>query len=246
MKHKLNLLLLKNMPIFEQLQIEEALLRLQGENWCIINEGSPQSIVMGISGKPEELVSFEKMKQSPIPLIKRYSGGGTVIVDSNTIFVSFIFQKNVHDFPCFPEPILRWSEGFYKEAFSIPALSLKEQDYVIGNRKCGGNAQYIRKDRFVHHTTFLWDFDNLLMEYLLHPQKTPAYRKGRNHAEFLCKLKKFFPAKTQLISSIPENLSKKFNVVKRALNPLKPLLAKPHRKTTTLLCIYPRTLFVEF
>lgn len=233
MKHKLNLLLLKNTPIFKQLQIEEALLRLNDENWCIINEGSPPSIVMGISGKPQELISLEKIKQSPIPLVKRYSGGGTVIVDSNTLFVSFIFQKEIHDFPCFPEPILRWSEGFYKEALSIPKFSLKENDYVIGDLKCGGNAQYIKKDRFVHHTTFLWDFEDLSMEYLLQPKKTPNYRNGRSHTEFLCKLKEFLPSKTHFISCIPKTLSKKFNVVETTLSPLIPLLSKPHRKTTT-------------
>ena len=115
MDHKLNLLLLKNTPILDQLKIEEALLRLNNENWCIINEGYPPSIVMGISGKPEELVNIKKVEKNPIPLIKRYSGGGTVIVDANTLFVSLIFQKEIHDFPCFPEPILRWSENFYKK-----------------------------------------------------------------------------------------------------------------------------------
>lgn len=232
MGHKLNLLLLKNTPIFKQLQIEEALLRLNDENWCIINEGSPLSIIMGISGKPEELVNREKMEQSPIPLIKRYSGGGTVIVDSNTLFVSLIFQKEVYDFPCFPEPILRWSEGFYKEALSIPNFALRENDYVIGNLKCGGNAQYIKKDRFVHHTTFLWDFEKRSMEYLLHPKKTPTYRQGRPHTDFLCRLKEHLPSKTHFITSIIESFSKKYTVVETSLNPLIPLLKQPHRKTT--------------
>ena len=237
MKHKLNLLLLNNTPIFEQLQIEEALLRLNDENWCIVNQGSPPSIVMGISGKPKELVNFEKIEQFPIPLIKRYSGGGTVIVDSNTLFVSFIFQKKIHDFPCFPESILRWSEDLYQETFSIPNFSLRENDYVIGSLKCGGNAQYIIKDRFVHHTTFLWDFDNLSMEYLLHPQKTPVYRNGRSHAEFLCRLKEFLPSKRHCINSISKTLAKKFNVTKSNLKLLIPLLSHPHRKTTVLLSI---------
>ena len=33
---------------------------------------------MGISGKPEELVNLDRLS---IPLIKRFSGGGTVVVD---------------------------------------------------------------------------------------------------------------------------------------------------------------------
>ena len=155
MPSKINILHLKGTPIFDQLQIEEALLRANGENWCLINEGSPPSIVMGISGKSEELIDHKQIQSAPLPIIKRFSGGGTVVVDDDTLFVSFIFQKEVHDFPCYPEPILRWSEQFYQEAFSIPEFHLLENDYVIGKHKCGGNAQYIKKHRFVHLTTFL-------------------------------------------------------------------------------------------
>ena len=173
------------------------------------------------------------MKTSPVPLIKRYSGGGTVIVDTNTLFVTFIFQKEIHDSPPFPEPILRWSESFYQNALAIPDFHLCENDYVIGNLKCGGNAQYIKKDRFVHHTTFLWDFEDSFMEYLLHPPKTPEYRKGRNHTDFLCRLKEFLPSKTYFIDRIKGALSGNFNVQTASLNPLIPLLKEPHRKTTT-------------
>ena len=41
----------KGLPILKQLQIEEALLRKSGDNWCLLNDGSSQpAIVMGISG----------------------------------------------------------------------------------------------------------------------------------------------------------------------------------------------------
>ncbi|MCB1107950.1 MAG: lipoate--protein ligase family protein [Chlamydiia bacterium] len=237
MNKKIHLLQLQNVPIHEQLQIEEALLRLTEENWCIINDGSTPSIVMGISGKPEELINFSKMKKDPIPLIKRYSGGGTVSVDQNTLFVSFIFQKNAHTFPCFPEPILRWSEQFYQKALQIPGFHLKENDYVIGNLKCGGNAQYIQKHRFVHHTTFLWDFESKMMDLLLHPKKTPHYRDGRSHDQFLCRLKTFLPSKEEFISRLIKAISETYIVEKRPLNPLIPLLKKPHRKGTEKLSL---------
>ena len=43
-------------PIYDQLLLEEALLRSDTRNWCIISEGSPPAIVMGISGKKHELI----------------------------------------------------------------------------------------------------------------------------------------------------------------------------------------------
>lgn len=116
----MKLLHLKNFPIFRQLQIEEALLRTSDENFCIINEGTPPAIVMGISGKLNELVHEERHSKNPIPIIKRFSGGGTVVVDTDTIFVSFLFQKDFHDFAPYPEPIMKWTEGFYQKAFDMP------------------------------------------------------------------------------------------------------------------------------
>ena len=49
----INIVHLTPMPIFQQLQIEEALLRAGSGNWCLINHGTPPAIVMGLSGKIE-------------------------------------------------------------------------------------------------------------------------------------------------------------------------------------------------
>jgi lipoate-protein ligase A len=37
---------------------------------------------------------------------------------------------------------------------------------VLGEKKIGGNAQTISKGRWVHHTSFLWDFTEKNMQYL--------------------------------------------------------------------------------
>lgn len=58
----------------------------------------------------------------------------------------------------------------------------------MDDKKIGGNAQTITKDRWVHHTSFLWDFDNLNMNYLQMPKKRPEYRQSRPHGDFLRKL----------------------------------------------------------
>ena len=234
MSKKIHLLHLKNVPIFDQLQIEEALLRLNEDNWCLINEGSPPAIIMGISGKPHELINLKKIQTAPLPIIKRFSGGGTVIVDGDTLFVSFIFQKKTHHFPGYPEPILRWSEKFYQKALSIPEFHLEENDYVIRNHKCGGNAQYIKKHRFVHHTTFLWDYREEYMDYLLQPPKAPKYRNARAHSDFLCCLKNHLTSKKHFVTSIKRCLCETYTVSETSLDSLSPLLKTPHRQTTII------------
>src|SRR4051812_6471493 len=104
----MNLLTLNQFPIADQLRLEEELLRNDARNFCLINTGTTPAIVMGISSKPETLIHLDKLPPT-IPVLRRFSGGGTVIVDENTLFVPFICNKSMHDFPAYPEPILRWA-----------------------------------------------------------------------------------------------------------------------------------------
>jgi len=228
----LHLLHTKGLSIFEQLQLEEALLRTDKRNFFLINEGSSPAIVMGISGCVEELIDSEKAKD--IPIIKRFSGGGTVIVDENTLFTTFIGQKELlHPSLCFPEPILRWSADFLCAAFAHPHFALKENDFVIGEKKCGGNALYIQKERWLLHTSFLWDFSPSRMDFLLHPKKTPKYRQGRTHGDFVCRMSDFFPCQTTLLSQIKRELNARFKTVDVKIEELLPALSLDHRKATT-------------
>ncbi|NGX59755.1 MAG: hypothetical protein KR126chlam3_00912, partial [Chlamydiae bacterium] len=231
----MHILHLKNFPIYQQLQLEEALLRLDDRNFCIINEGSSPAIVLGISGKPRELIQLEKFSQNPIPVIRRFSGGGTVVVDEETLFISFLFQKDAHDFVPYPEPILRWSAEIYKEAFGLAGFSLQENDYAIGEKKVGGNAQYLRKMRWLHHTTFLWDYKKENMDLLLHPQKTPKYRKERSHEDFLTCLSIHLPSKEHFIKNFKATLRGRYPIEEISIDSLLPLLDEPHRKSTEII-----------
>jgi len=226
---------LQQFPILEQLKIEESLLRADDRNWCIVNQGSPVSIVMGISGKKEELIDLSKARQDSIPIIKRFSGGGTVIVDENTLFVTFICNKKVHPFPAFPEPIMKWTEGIYKDVFAHDQFRLRENDFVIGEKKMGGNAQYIKKDRWLHHTSFLWDYTDERMKYLLHPKKAPDYRKGRTHSDFLCRLSDHFHHLPGIVEKIKTALGKNYDVSFSTLEEVITLQTSDVRQSTTLI-----------
>jgi lipoate---protein ligase len=199
----MKLLHLTDHTIQQQLEIEENLLRNEINNYVLINSGTPPAIVLGISGKAPELVHLDQLPSS-IPLIRRFSGGGTVIVDEETVFVTFICNKSDHSFPAYPEPILRWAASMLQP--SIPNLELRENDFVIGNKKCGGNALYIKKDRWLIHTSFLWDYNPSRMQLLKHPPKTPPYRAGRPHDEFLCKLSDVLPSKEAWIKRLVQSL----------------------------------------
>jgi len=187
---------------------------------------------MGISGQPETLLNLPKTQKDQLPVIKRFSGGGTVIVDEQTLFITFILAKEDIDIPAFPEPILRWSADLYAKAWKIPGFTLRENDYAIGEKKCGGNAQYIKKDRWLHHTSFLWGYSEENMNYLLLPPKRPAYRRDRDHKEFLTPLKDHSPTCSSLIDQLKSELVKRFYIREFFLSEWE---KKPHRQAAHLL-----------
>ena len=195
-KSDINLVHMHGRSMLEQLRIEESLYRAGEGNWCIVNRyvGEPV-VVLGISGKPEELVYLNKTRHDNIPLIKRYSGGGTVVLSPGTFIVSFVCGKEAlsDGRARSPSQLMDWSSAFYKTVFqragSEEAFNLRVQDYTLGtSRKIGGNAQALSKNRWVHHTSFLWDYDSSVMQYLRIPEKQPDYRSNRSHSDFLTKI----------------------------------------------------------
>lgn len=93
---------------------------------------------------------------------------------------------------------MRWSEAFYApvlarllppSTLSSAPFALREHDYTLGPHKFAGNAQSISRERWVHHTSFLWDFAEANMELLTLPEKRPVYREDRAHRDFLRPLK---------------------------------------------------------
>ena len=198
MKKVINCVRFNGLNILEQLRYEELLLRNTKDNWFIFNYGTTvPTIVLGLSGKVLELVNIERVREDKIPMVRRYTGGGTVIVDKNTVFSTLIMNSSDAKTQPYPREIMNWSDKhIYQRVFSDLIkekgiqFALREHDYVLNDVKCGGNAQTITKDRWVHHTSFLWDFTLNNMNYLALPKKRPQYRGDRNHNDFLTKLNK--------------------------------------------------------
>lgn len=184
--------------------------------WIITNKAHPKGhpcVVLGAGDArhPWDLVHVDRCARDHIPLVKRYTGGGTVFVDHNSLLCSMIgpFEMlrscaNTMDSDTFHQPPLKpypkdmllWTSLFWKRLFEryfgIRDFALQENDFAFGEKKFGGNAQYItggRTNRWVQHTSFLWDYEREHMDqYLKLPTKIPEYRKKRAHGDFLCKL----------------------------------------------------------
>lgn len=249
------------------------------------NEGLNRScaIIMGIGGKAERLIDVESAKKDGVLVLKRFSGGGTVVVDHSSLWTTFIGRNAVlpHVKP-FPREIMQWSaDAIFGPAFeswnreihattgfrgsekgrqtlvfkgtscglsggvgeslilppsttkefrqqqstnsghTLPTFRLRENDYVLGERKIGGNAQSIVSGGFLHHTSFLWDWDDMNMEYLTLPQKRPDYRGDRSHDEFLVRLKDHYgkhSAKNSLFGHVKIATNESFELEEMTLS----------------------------
>lgn len=86
-------------------------------------------------------------------------------------------------------------------------FSVRENDYCWGDKKIAGNAQAIVKDRWLHHTSFLWDFRRDRMALLQEPERRPKYRGQRHHTKFLSPLCGFGFRRRAFLESIEDAMS---------------------------------------
>ncbi|RLM62265.1 lipoate-protein ligase LplJ [Panicum miliaceum] len=105
-------------PILQQLHLEEWLLHRTKDNWCVINDDTvAPPLSWGISSV-SELVEIEPVLQDRVPVVRRFSGGGTIIVDQGMMFVTFICNKSaIEGLQPFPRDIMSWSGQLYRNVF---------------------------------------------------------------------------------------------------------------------------------
>lgn len=247
-KTMLHVLCLSGMPIFEQLQLEEALFRTDDRNWFIWNEAMPTpSIVLGISGKPVKMLHLDQVHRDKVPMIKRFSGGGTVIVDNGTVFTSMMCNHvDIPELKPLPREIMTWTGELYQSPINElieqgrddkggARFKVREDDYVVGEYKVAGNAQSISRHRWLHHTSFLWEFEPSRMSYLRLPEKQPTYRAKRDHLSFLQPLSKYLPSKPELYQALLSELETRFSLREVDLKDVQSIVEVPHRQTTKYL-----------
>lgn len=152
-------------PYFN-LALEEHVLKtfVQDEEIFILWQNEP-TIVVGKHQNTVEEINQDFVRENGINVVRRLSGGGAVYHDLGNVNFTFILnsgEKELLDFKKFTLPVIR-----ALERFGIKAEQSGRNDITIDGRKISGNAQYIHKNRLLHHGTLLFDSNlDILQETL--------------------------------------------------------------------------------
>jgi lipoate---protein ligase len=149
-------------------------------------------VVLGHSDPLQSNVNAQACRDRGIPILRRISGGGTVVQGPGCLNYSLILKHDARRFTNIAatfEYVLERHRSVVENIRGLPARFEGSSDLTAGGLKFSGNAQYRKARCALVHGTFLLNFDLPIIETLLPvPAKQPAYRRGRPHLEFITNL----------------------------------------------------------
>jgi len=193
----------------EYLAADEALL-----DWCETGQGDemllfwePAEIfaVVGYANKVATEVNVPACTSRGIPILRRCSGGGTIVQMPGGLNYSLILRiieggptRNISSANQF---IMEKNCAAIQAAIGAPAPTVSVRGHtdlailphaasLITPRKIAGNSQRRRKHFLLFHGTLLLNCNlNFISELLRPPSLQPDYRNSRSHDEFVTNLK---------------------------------------------------------
>ena len=150
-------------------------------------------VVLGLASRRDREVDAAACAARGIPILRRCSGGGTVVQGPGCLSYTLILRiagnpplERIDSTNAF---IMERHARLLAEATGLPTRHQGATDLAVGQRKFSGNAQRRRRRFLLFHGTFLLDFPIPLMEEILpYPPKMPRYRGKRSHRAFVTNL----------------------------------------------------------
>jgi lipoate-protein ligase A len=150
-------------------------------------------VVLGYSNKVATEVNLDSCKALRFPVLRRCSGGGTVLQGPGCLNYALILRiregsatGNITEANAF---IMNRNRNALNSLLGGQVLIQGHTDLTLQGLKFSGNSQRRRRRFLLFHGSFLLDLDLPLVEQALRlPSKQPAYRRNRAHKDFLTNL----------------------------------------------------------
>ncbi len=154
-------------PLFN-IAAEEFVLKNFEEEVFMLWTSAP-SVVVGKHQNTVSEVNTLYAYKNGIPVIRRISGGGTVVHGPGNLNYTQITtgtnQNRLIDFRAFTKPIME----FLKQ-YGIEARFEGKNNLTVEGKKFSGNSAHVAKNRIIHHGTLLYDMDEELLEKAIKPR----------------------------------------------------------------------------
>jgi lipoate-protein ligase A len=179
----------------ENLALDEALLLAAeaGEGGEVLRfwEWPEPAVVLGAGGSVAIDVNEAACTADGVPVHRRASGGGTVLLGRGCLLFSLVLAYDRAAELKDVNASYRWILGRVRDALR-PLAQVEPagiSDLAVGGLKVSGNAQQRKARYLLHHGSLLYAFDvGAVGRYLNPPEREPAYRAGRGHGAFVTNL----------------------------------------------------------
>jgi lipoate-protein ligase A len=152
-------------------------------------EWPQHAVVLGAGCRLAEDVDEAACAADAVPIQRRSSGGGTVLLGAGCLCFSLVLSYE-------RSPALREIASSYGYILERLAAALADvlrevtpagtSDLAADGLKFSGNAQQRKRNYLLHHGTLLFAFDlDCVGRYLRMPVRQPDYRGNRAHESFL-------------------------------------------------------------
>jgi len=148
------------------------------------------TVVVGRAVDIESEVHTEHCARLEVPIVRRPSGGRSVVIGPGTVQYTFALPYRLS-----PELSGISSSKRFCNRLLLAALGderVEEDDsgdLLVGDRKVAGLAIKRAREAMMLHGTLLVGADiDVVAALLRHPLREPHYRRGRAHREFLANL----------------------------------------------------------
>jgi lipoate---protein ligase len=182
--------------IAENLALDEALLVAAEERGggavLRVWESWGLTVVLGASSRLRDDVDIDRCRADGVPIARRSSGGGTVVVGPGTLNVTVVLPvdaaRGAHAVDTAQSFVLdRIARSIRRLG---PPVELKGLgDLTLGDRKFAGSAQRRLRRHFMVHASILYNMQiESIARYTRLPRRQPGYRAQRSHEAFLTNL----------------------------------------------------------
>jgi lipoate-protein ligase A len=183
----------------ENLALEEALLDAAeadaGGEVLRFWESPTPFVVVGYANKIVAEVNVAACEAKGIPILRRCSGGGTVVQGPGCLNYAVILRITetgpTRSISAANEHVMEHVRRAISQLLppNAQVLVAGHTDLALGNLKFSGNAQRRRKNFLLFHGSLLLNFELPLIGELLNmPSLQPDYRDGRTHEQFIMNL----------------------------------------------------------